>query len=166
MGSYFLPAIGQPSALMDIRADGFSEGMIPKWKELSRRKWNWAGTDYGPSLAGDCVIICHARESGHPGIWNYSMKLQLDSGFRRNDGSFLELRHSLQARRIRYGRHDPGGGRRPGNSHVIPRFGKWGHLLVMKGRKGVLTTLWNFGRVLLVQSRGFEGAFHVLCWEV
>jgi hypothetical protein len=43
----------------------------------------------------DCVIIRHARGGGHPGRLNYSIKLQLDSGFRRNDGSFPQLRHSL-----------------------------------------------------------------------
>jgi len=33
-----------------------------------------------PLPSGDCVVICHAREGGHPGRWNYSIKLQLDSG--------------------------------------------------------------------------------------
>ena len=46
----------------------------------------------------DCAVIHHARpapvplkagyrarEGGRSGRWNYSMKLQLDSGFRRND---------------------------------------------------------------------------------
>ena len=33
-----------------------------------------------PSPLRNCVIIRHARESGHPGILNYSIKQQLDSG--------------------------------------------------------------------------------------
>ena len=33
-----------------------------------------------PSPLGDYVIIRHASESWHPGIRNYSIKLQLDSG--------------------------------------------------------------------------------------
>jgi len=39
--------------------------------------------------------ISPAHVSGHPGRWNYLIKRQLDSGFRRNDGSFLQLRHSF-----------------------------------------------------------------------
>jgi hypothetical protein len=43
MGSYFLLAIGQPSGLMDIRAGRISEGMTPKWKELSIICFNGVG---------------------------------------------------------------------------------------------------------------------------
>jgi hypothetical protein len=39
--------------------------------------------NYFPSPLGDCVLIRHASESWHPGIWNYSIKLQMDSGFVR-----------------------------------------------------------------------------------
>jgi hypothetical protein len=56
-----------------------------------------------PPPLRDCVTIRHARESGHPGIWNYLIKRQLDSGacpghgsgVRRNDGSLSQLRHNL-----------------------------------------------------------------------
>jgi hypothetical protein len=65
-----------------------------------------------PSPSRDYVVIRHARpapvplgagyrarEGGHPGRWNYSIELQLDYGFRRNDGSFSQLRHSLSRER-------------------------------------------------------------------
>jgi len=41
-------------------------------------------------------MIRHARAGGRPGRWNYSMKRQLDSGLRRNEGSFPQLRHILR----------------------------------------------------------------------
>jgi 23S rRNA C2498 (ribose-2'-O)-methylase RlmM len=43
--------------------------------------------------------ISPAQVGGHPGRWKYTIKLQLDSGFRRNDGSFSQLRNSFSKER-------------------------------------------------------------------